>query len=336
MSFQTRGLLSKWRAHADSSQWVLGVVYKTEGPCYRKPGAMMLFNSEGEHYGLLSGGCLEADIQRHARKVMETNRAITLCYDGNDEDDISFQLGIGCGGTVFIALLPITTHNKFLQLAGALEALENRQSCQLCLKIPDTSGDTDSRLSVNLEDTELTEPVVLVSEKGIKWLRVNLTREPHLLVIGGGIDAKPVVSLSRELGWEVTLWDSRPANARRDEFLSASTILNCRVDELTRYALDQRVDAAILMTHNIELDASALVALSEVPLRYLGLLGPTSRRRRVLAEAKLSEDHIHTELSGPAGYDLGGDLPESIALSMLSECHAYLHGCGSDTLKRKR
>ena len=31
-------LLTQWFEERDSSQWVLGTVYKTQGPCYRKAG----------------------------------------------------------------------------------------------------------------------------------------------------------------------------------------------------------------------------------------------------------------------------------------------------------
>ena len=52
----------------------------------------MLFNSLGQQFGLLSGGCLESDIQRYAKEVMASGQPTTICYDGSDEDDISFQL----------------------------------------------------------------------------------------------------------------------------------------------------------------------------------------------------------------------------------------------------
>ena len=48
----------------------------------------MLFNSIGQQFGLLSGGCLEANIQLRAAQVMSTQKSITLCYDGADEDEI--------------------------------------------------------------------------------------------------------------------------------------------------------------------------------------------------------------------------------------------------------
>ena len=60
-------------------------------------------------------------------------------------------------------------------------------------------------------------------------------------------------------------------------------------------------------------------------LRYLGLLGPTNRLEEVMKSAGLRRSDLPVKLSGPAGLYLGGDLPESIALSIIAECHAALH-----------
>ncbi|MDG1034995.1 MAG: XdhC family protein, partial [Luminiphilus sp.] len=92
---QLANMLTQWRIDRDSHEWVLGTVYKTEGSSYRKPGAMSLIGSGGQQLGLLSGGCLEADIRLNARKVMATGVPVSIRYDGDDEDDLAFRLGIG-------------------------------------------------------------------------------------------------------------------------------------------------------------------------------------------------------------------------------------------------
>jgi len=42
---------------------VIAIIVATEGSTYRKPGAFMLLSSSGRRAGLLSGGCLEGDLQ---------------------------------------------------------------------------------------------------------------------------------------------------------------------------------------------------------------------------------------------------------------------------------
>ena len=109
-----KSILNSWAPLKDQQEWVLATLYKIEGSSYRKLGAMMLISSLGQRLGMLSGGCLEADIQRHAKQVMSTLTSKTISYDATDEDDLTFQLGIGCGGIVHILLQPIHKSNELL------------------------------------------------------------------------------------------------------------------------------------------------------------------------------------------------------------------------------
>jgi len=52
---------------------------------------MMLFNDLGQQFGLLSGGCLEADIQRHAARVMHNKCSLTVSYDGSEKMILPFN-----------------------------------------------------------------------------------------------------------------------------------------------------------------------------------------------------------------------------------------------------
>ena len=318
MSNQLRSLLHAWTKDRDATEWVLGTVYKTEGSAYRKAGAMMLFDGQGRQFGLLSGGCLEADIMRHARKAMLTGETQLLYYDGSDEDDWSFQLGIGCGGKVYIMLQPLAADND-LGLGAMAAALERRQAGVYHQKI----GAAEACFEPG-DGAALTRSVIEQRKDG-EWLKTPISPEPHLLVIGGGVDARPLVAIAGELGWHVTLADPRSTHARAEHFPRAATMLRELGTELTRYIDTAKVDAAVIMSHNVDLDADGLRACQGTDLAYLALLGPEHRYRQVLAAAGLDEARLTRPVSAPAGLDLGGQLPESIALSILAECHAVLH-----------
>ena len=318
MSNHLTALLDAWAAGKSDTDWVLGTVYKTEGSAYRKAGAMMLINGYGQQFGLLSGGCLEADILRHARKVMQTQTVELLTYDGSDEDDWSFQLGIGCGGKVYIMLQPLSADND-LGLGPMQAALARRQPGLYHQKIGAAEAYFEAR-----DENAMPRAVIEARDDGA-WLVSPILPEPHLLVVGGGVDARPVVAVAAELGWRVTLADPRTANARAEYFPGAATILRDIGAELTGYIESSRVDAAIIMSHNLDIDAEALRRCQSDVLRYVALLGPKHRYREVLELAGLSEAELSCPVSAPAGLDIGGQLPESIALSMLAECHAVLH-----------
>lgn len=323
--------LKQWYPRRDQQQWVLGTLYQIEGPSYRKPGAMMLFNDLGEQFGLLSGGCLESDIQKQASKVMASQQSMTLCYDGSDEDDMSFLLGIGCGGTIYIILQPLSKANNYLQLPQVMQALEKRQASILLQQISDQAAATDvefltansplySEMSAQLEGKN----ALLIERDKQTWLATCVKPNFHLLIVGGGVDARPLAEMAFTLGWELSLCDPRPANARREHFINVNSILRCAPKALVNEKLFEHFDAAIVMTHNLQLDADALTALQQSSINYLALLGPTSRKQQVLDIAGLDEDKLAIAIAGPAGLRLGGELPEEIALSLLAECQAVV------------
>ena len=318
MSNQLSALLNAWSEGKNDTDWVLGTVYKTEGSAYRKAGAMMLFNGFGKQFGLLSGGCLEADIMRHARKVMLTGKVELLCYDGSDEDDWSFQLGIGCGGKVHIMLQPLSAERD-LGLDAMASALAKRQAGVYRQKIGAAEADFERR-----DDTAFSRSVIEQREDG-DWLVTPIVPEPHLLIIGGGVDARPLVAIAGELGWRVTLADPRATHARAEYFPTAGTVLRELGANLKRYIDTANADAAVIMSHNVDIDAGGLRACQGTGLGYVALLGPHHRYRQVLERAGLNEASLTCPVSAPAGLDLGGQLPESIALSILAECHAVLH-----------
>ncbi len=54
------------REHEAGRAVALAVVRDTRGSTYRKAGALLLIAQNGDYAGLLTGGCLEADLLEHA------------------------------------------------------------------------------------------------------------------------------------------------------------------------------------------------------------------------------------------------------------------------------
>jgi xanthine/CO dehydrogenase XdhC/CoxF family maturation factor len=68
MSLSLQRLLPLFeRERALHHPMVLATVVRKDGSTYTKPGAQLLLASNGEYAGLLSGGCLEADLAEHGR-----------------------------------------------------------------------------------------------------------------------------------------------------------------------------------------------------------------------------------------------------------------------------
>lgn len=340
MSNNLSNILATWYPNRDNFDWVLATIYKTNGPCYRKPGAMMLFSSQGEQLGMLSGGCLESDIGINARKVMQSGQSMLVFYDGSDEDDLSFHLGIGCGGTIYIMLQQISDQNAYLSLVQVYDALKQQLSGYYYQSIVGDNVNEQAYFKAEKINDIAASSSLIQSEKNHvnngkgNLLVTPIVPEPHLLVVGGGIDARPLVNMAHQLGWKVSLWDPRPANARKEYFSTVDYIIKGEAEVLTTFVLEKRVNAAVLMSHSVALDAQALQALAETKLQYLALLGPKNRRQQVITQAKIEEVTLSFVFAGPSGLDIGGTLPESIALSILAECHASLFSRNAQSISQ--
>jgi xanthine dehydrogenase accessory factor len=320
MSNQVMHLLTRWQPLKDKHKWVLGVIFKTEGSCYRKAGAMMLFSDAGHQLGVLSGGCLESDIHRKAQRVMEDGQIRHAIYDDNDEEDIAFKLGVGCGGVVHLALLPVTQDTHYLKLDAVCNLLVQGESCVWAQSL---RGDLKTEVAPFMVNTRTR----LFEEQGDVTLNVALQPPPHVLIVGGGFDATFVSKMAALQGWTVSVWDPRPAQARTEHFASANFIIaSSDIDAVTQHMTEHRVDGAILMSHHREIDSKALAMLARHNIAYLAMLGPKHRKDEILALAGVNESDIPGYFASPAGFDIGGDLPESIALSIIAQCHSVLAG----------
>lgn len=314
-------LLARWLPLKNSANWVLGAVIDTRGSVYRKTGALMLLSDAGHQFGLLSGGCIESDLLLQARKVIALGKSRRIIYDATDEDNIAWRLGIGCGGAAEILLHPCNAHNNYLNLQDVFTCLQQHQACQLSLGL----DSAQAHFLACTRDFTLRQTGHL--HAGDESLTTLINPLPHLLVLGNGVDMIPLCQLAAALGWRVTLADQRLTAHKRDNFPAAVTAFTSAVTELPSTLL-QQVDAIVIAHHNMPLDAAAIAHLqkSELMNPYIGLLGPAKRKAEVLALAGLTEMQLRYPIAGPMGLALGGDLPESIALSVLAECHARLFG----------
>jgi xanthine dehydrogenase accessory factor len=326
MPHHIEDLLTQWRLYPNDN-WVLAIITRIEGSSYRKTGAMMLFHSLGKSIGLVSGGCLEGDLLRHAQRAIQNDQAINVTYDATDESDASYQLG--CGGIIDLLLIPVTAKNDYLQL----DTLHKKISSGYCeYQIPLVKTGTPSSLvTTNIDSTVEARKVfthqssytTVDTNTSLTTLNIPLRRRFHLAIFGGGLDAQPLAKLALQLGWKVTVFDQRSSYAYQAHFPKVN-IIKQTISTLSSDELD-KVDAVVVMQHNLNLDSHALTLIAKNCPAYVALLGPMHRRDQVFDKAQVTITDFSGFFSAPAGFDIGGELPESIALSILAECHAVLH-----------
>ena len=326
---------------------VLATVYETAGSTYSKAGHRILLAANGDYRGLVSGGCLEGDLAERARGVLATAQAAAVTYDMRDSADDLWGLGVGCNGLLRVFLQPLLPANHYQPFRAIAERLAGTgapagvatviESDRPDLAVGATAIVDDSAEAVfgaNAAGAQLlraaSRSVIssgkarLAAEHGCRILCAPLYAIPKLLVLGGGLDAIPLVGMAAELGWFVTVADHRPGYLARGGFERAERAVLVEPGKLAASLPLHDFDAIVVMSHHLATDRKYLAELAPVPTRYLGVLGPRARRDRLLKEIADGAPQLSDRLRGPVGLDIGADSPESIALSILAELQSTL------------
>ncbi|RLA42723.1 MAG: hypothetical protein DRR06_13785, partial [Gammaproteobacteria bacterium] len=305
-------------------------------------------------FGLVSGGCLESDVVHRAQRVRQSGEAEYVVYDTEDEDSFAANLGLGCNGKIGVLIQAVTpSHQTALQML--LQRMQNKQESYLlqCYQsmpknrlgdwvLLDQSGQilacTNSALGFSELDIAASakhlpenQSVQLLGDN--YWSMARISPPVNLWVLGGGLDAQPMVEMAATLGWLVTVVDHRAGYAREAYFAKAHSVLHLHPDQLTESDDLHSADAFICMTHNKNIDAAWMRQLKNIKRpAYISILRPETRKQEVMTMAGAGQN-FSAQVRGPAGLAIGGDLPESIALSILSECHAAILNPGAVGLK---
>ena len=345
------------RERAAGNAVALGVLVHTAGSTYRKPGALMLIATNGDYSGLLSGGCLEGDLREHALSVIETGEPRIVSYDLFGPDDLLWGLGIGCEGAMKILLLRVGPDRDWQPLTHLARALASHTQTSIGVvlesswpelplgamalpsepglrTLPDTLSATaravlsGPAVQTALEEANRSGQVGSAQSNSPSWklIALPLSLPPKLLLLGAGPDAAPIVDFAARVNWKVTLVDHRPAYADPSHFPAAERVILARPEELGNVVKLEHIAAAVVMSHHLPSDLSYLRALAAASVPYVGLLGPAARREKLLQDLGNVAQQLRARLHAPVGLALGGRGPESVALSIVAEIHAFLHG----------
>jgi len=327
---------------------VLATIVATEGSTYRKAGARMLITREGEIRGLLSGGCLEHDLMELSRRVLEDGEARLVCYDTRGPGDEVFGFGAGCEGVMHILLQRVGPTEDWQPLAWLAARVERDESGVLATVIESSNaslpvgasfwaggctlvGHEPPRIATLREAAASARPVVHTLPDGRVFVS-PVSPPPKLILLGAGPDAEPLAQLALRLGFRVTLADHRPAYADAARFPGATAVLRADADRIAEAVDLSAFDAAVVMSHYLPADAAYLRALARSGPSYVGLLGPSARRRRLLGDiGEEAASALLGRLRSPVGLDIGARSPEAIALAIMAEIHAVLAGASGET-----
>jgi xanthine dehydrogenase accessory factor len=335
---ELRQILELWRSARDHREEIcLATIVEIEGSSYRKPGTRMLLTSGGGRAGTISGGCLEAEVQKKAWWLTRSGPTVQK-YSTFVDEDSEIPYGLGCGGIVSVLIERGEPAHRTL---AALEQCAERHAAMAIVSVIDTNPSESVGCRLILSERggvlfEVSDPEgsLVLARHALKNRRSLWTESARsffidyvapptaLLVFGAGDDAQPLVEFAHRLGWQVTVADGRSHLATKKRFPLADQVVCSR--SLNELPLTER-SAAVILSHSYERDRAALQALLPRDLAYLGILGPHRRTERLLAEVapKIGRtvDECFTRVHSPVGLSIGAKNPAGIALAIAAEIH---------------
>ena len=350
--------IEEGRARGD--RMALATIVGVSGSTYRREGARLLVPENGKPVGTISGGCLEGDVRETAKEVMETGVPRLLHFDLTADDEVVWGWGLGCNGVVDVFVEPA---EGAFETAGALRrAVEDQRKMALATVIASGTAagvgpgarmvvNVDGRVDGALGDETIQELVrhaalealdeersrTVELEGGVKAFIEVLAPPLRLLVCGAGHDAVALVRSAAGLGWRVEVIDDREAFLKPHRFPDAGRFVSTQpIDAAAAAGVDDRT-FVVVMSHNFLRDKDYLRSFLGTGARYIGMLGPSARLERLLAE--LNREGFDPDpadmavVHGPAGLDLGGDGPEEVAWAIVAEVMAVWNGRRGGSLK---
>ncbi len=325
--------IDRWRAQGQ--QIALATVIQTWGSAPRGVGAKMAFTPDSQIAASVSGGCVEGAVIEAGSEVLETGRPQLLHF--GVADDIAWQVGLACGGTIEVFLERLDTEWYEAYRAALLEerpvaavTVVRGPADQLGRKLIVEDDGRASGYLGGLDETAIElARAALISET---LRRVMLDGEmevfvevalplPQLVIVGGAHIAFALTNIAKTLGYRTVVIDPRRAFASESRFPQVDRLICAWPDEAFGQINLTRATAVVMLTHDPKIDDPALRIALPGPAFYVGALGSNktqAARRQRLLKAGLSEAQI-ARLRGPVGLNINARTPEEIALAVMAE-----------------
>lgn len=318
-------------------------VVATRGSTPQKPGAMMLVHVDGNQFGTLGGGCVEAEVKKRALLALAEHVSATRLHSFVLDDDFGWSDGLICGGQMTIAIEPIhTADNSAAQLsyfhAIKREITAGRGFTQVMALQENKAGANPGERALLDENnlpifgSELTAAMAerlparaFRGQPGVidGWAVLPAQANITLLIVGAGHVGRAVAQLAHDVSFDVWILDDRETYASAEQFPHASRRI---VGDITRELQSLRAKVTpstycLIVTRGHNHDEEALYHLATTPAGYVGMIG-SRRKVRLIFEDLLAKGFTEATLAkvrAPIGLDIGSQTVPEIAVSIVAE-----------------
>ncbi|WP_229838825.1 XdhC family protein [Deinococcus piscis] len=313
----------------------------------RKPLGRRAIFLPGETLGSVTlGGCAEGALRRAAEEVRQSGQPRLL--DVNLGSEEAYEFGMTCAGQVTVQLVPTPSASALWSAVATArargEALRlvtplGAEGAPFALLesgevVTDSSSEPDPALVTQARALPLDREVL---ERGAAAFAETRLPPAELVVVGAGPIAPPLARLGRTVGLRVTVCDDQPSRLTAQRLPDAHALLLSRPDsDLQLPPLSAR-SSVVIISHDYGHEVPVLRQVLGTEVPYVAMVA--SRRRgqavlRFLAETGL-DPALLARVRSPAGLHLGAETPAGIALSILAEVTAEMHGGSGEPLSAR-
>ena len=367
MSHETFDLMKRLRLGGRPA--AMATLVRTMGSTPRKEGTKMFVSESGDIFGSVTiGGCVDARVIEEAAEIMSSSLPRLINMELGDEE--AREIGLACAGSVGIFLEPIAAEstdpiariydqareewkrgNNFalatiiggsgpLPVPIGSRALIGRSAGLRSPFRDELNGILAREVPALIDSAAGSQTISYELEDGSSVdVYLELFRRPStLLIFGAGAVAVPLVTLSAALGLRTVIIDASPRFASRDRFPDADEIRVGIPSEIAEALEFGPSTPVILVAHDYKIDLPILKKALATGAPYVGMLGSRKRGRTILQMLRddgISEEQL-ARVRTPIGLDLGGNSAAEVALSILAEVIAVMHGRSGSSLSATR
>jgi len=291
-------------------------VLESKGSSPGRQGFMMVVNEAGEMQGSIGGGIMEHKLVDLAReKISDKNGADKEAFikkQTHNKIAASNQSGMICSGEQTILFYPVKKEDV-PTIENIISSLEQNKN-----------GTLELRPTTLLFEQQLPQDNFYFefhSEKD--WVYREKTGYKHFLhIIGGGHCSLALSRLMRGLDFFVKVYEDRKElNTLSGNEAAHEKICVNEYSGLTDLIPPGPDQYVVLMTMGYRTDDIALRALMQNEFAYIGMLGSSSKRAKMM-DGYLAEGlpfALLQRIHSPAGLLIGSQTPEEIAVSIAAE-----------------
>lgn len=322
---------------ADKRPFALATVIRTWRSAPRMAGSSMGITENIDIVGSVSGGCIEGDVIRTAKKVLDSGLPTRVQYGVSNDD--AWSVGLSCGGQVEVYIEPFMAFGEEKEQATWLalrQAIQDNKGCVLVTNLA-ASGSRSSlvysdgtiegapipeNLLVQVQQAYQQHKNQIITHEDTDYFINVFPAKDRLLMIGAAHLTVDLVQLAHVFDFETTVIDPRGIFSSKMKFTEAPHAIYEKwpAEVLEDITLDADTYAVVL-SHDPKIDDQALHILLKSNVAYIGALGSRrthAKRVKRLEEAGFSESEI-SRIHGPVGVDINARRPREIALSILGE-----------------